>query len=58
MINQRCDCVYGKHGDISMIADCSIKHLTSDSHLERKNNRFEENSKRINAVLKKEYTFY
>lgn len=51
MMNQKCGCVYGKHGGISMITDCSKKHLTSDSHLERKNNNLEEKSKRINEVL-------
>lgn len=43
MAKQRCECKYRKHGGISMIADCSKKHLTSDSHLERKNNSFKKN---------------
>ena len=36
MTEEKCNCFYASQVKISMIMDCSYKHLTSKVHLERK----------------------
>ena len=36
MIGEKCDCFYGGPGEVSIIKNCSHRHLTSKAHIEKK----------------------